>query len=64
MSMCAGKTECKIYRDKAFCAMRKERENGRGVCTCRHARLQCEVRGCVLEGSCEIAWLRKENKRT
>lgn len=63
MSMCAGKTECKIYRDKAFCAMRKERENGRGVCTCRHARLQCEVGYCAMESHCKMCEPKMETKR-
>lgn len=45
MSMCAGKTECEIYRDKKYCRKAEDRMNGYdGICLCNHAILPCQVK--------------------
>lgn len=48
MGMCAGKTECEIYRNKKYCSKFEEKSDVYGVCACRHALHQCEVGSCVL----------------
>lgn len=60
MSMCAGKTYCKIYRDKKYCKKKAE-ENLYGECNCRHAVRKCETEcGCSMHSICPIK--KEENK--
>lgn len=56
MSVCAGKTQCEIYRQKKYC--RQERAQGEYLeCVgCRHAKRQCEIGYCVFDanGLCKL----------
>ena len=54
MSMCAGAILCDIYRDKKYCRKVDEKQDARGRCDCRHARLTCEVGPCGMESVCDI----------
>lgn len=54
MSMCAGKTKCKIYRDKKYCSKSAEKNGSDGVCVCRHAVRPCDVEICWYEETCHI----------
>lgn len=56
MSMCAGKTECEIYRDKKYCRKAVDKLNGYdGICyDCRHAVQPCKVGHCFFEEFCKI----------
>lgn len=54
MSMCAGAIMCDIYRNKKYCRKVDEKQDNRGRCDCRHARLICEVERCGMESVCEI----------
>ena len=50
MSMCAGRIDCVIYRDKKYCS--KATVDNYHECNCRHARYGCEVTRCSMEEYC------------
>ena len=60
MSMCAGKTDCEIYRDKRFCRRSEVRQDEYRVCRCSHARMPCQIGSCSLTDICEQYSIMKE----
>lgn len=56
MSVCAGKTECEIYRQKKYCRKAGAAPENYECSACRHAKRQCEVGHCVfsVNGMCKL----------
>lgn len=52
MSMCAGKIECEIYRDKKYCKASENKLNMDGECKCNHAVYLCYVDTCYFSYNC------------